>query len=382
MLIGIDGNEANEVRADIGERVGANVYAYELFREIYRLRKIGKINHDFVLYLKNPPAFDLPKENSWWKYKIIPGSGLWIIRKLMPTLLLKKKPDVFFSPNHYLPPITLMPKVCTIHDLGYLKFSGQFKKHDFWQLKYWTAISITISKYIIAVSKNTADDIVRHYPFASKKHIVVHHGYDKKRFNNNISYDVVRRVKKRYLIKGKYILFLGTLKPNKNIEGIIDAFNIICDYHKDNSIKLVISGKKGWLYNSIFNKVRHLKLGKKVIFTDFVDEKDKPALLFGAHLLISPSFWEGFGLHILESLACGTPVVASKVASIPEVVGKAAIYVNPIKPESISEGIIKVLSMNKLEYNKLVKMGIIQAGKFSWEKCARKTIGILEKAVK
>jgi len=382
MLIGIDGNEANEVRADIGERVGANVYAYELFREMYRLRKIGKINHDFVLYLKNPPAFDLPKENSWWKYNIIPGSGLWIIRKLMPTLLFKKRPDVFFSPNHYLPPITLMPKVCTIHDLGYLKFSGQFKKHDFWQLKYWTAISITISKHIIAVSKSTADDIVRHYPFASKKSIIVHHGYDKKRFNINIGNDVVRRVKNRYLISGKYILYLGTLKPNKNVEGIIDAFNIICNYHKEYSIKLVITGKKGWLYNSIFNKVRHLRLGKKVIFTDFVKEKDKPVLLKGAYILISPSFWEGFGLHLLESIACGTPVVVSKVASIPEVVGKAAIYVNPVKPESISEGIIKVLSMNTVEYNKLVKKGIKQAEKYSWERCARETIRILEKAVK
>jgi glycosyltransferase involved in cell wall biosynthesis len=267
-------------------------------------------------------------------------------------------------------------------DLGYLKFTGQFKKYDFWQLKYWTAISISISKYIISVSENTKKDIVRHYNKSSNKVIVVHHGYDKARFNTNIRDYDVRRVKKTYGITGDYILFLSTLKPSKNIEGIIDAYYKICSYNKDISVKLVIAGKKGWLFNSIFKKVKDLNLGKKVIFTDFIEEKDKPALLSGATLLISPSFWEGFGMHILESLACGTPVVISNVASIPEVVGGAGVFVNPESPESISKGIIKVLSMKEEEYNKIVKMGIKQADKYSWKKCARETIRILEKAVK
>ena len=134
------------------------------------------------------------------------------------------------------------------------------------------------------------------------------------------------------------------------------------------------------MYKEIYKKVTDLKLGKKVVFTDFVAENDKPALLKGAKVLISPSFWEGFGLHILEALACGTPVIVSRVASVPEVVGDAGIYVNPESTESISGAIQRVLAMNEVEYGKLVKKGLSQAGKFSWKVSAQKTLNILEKA--
>ena len=142
------------------------------------------------------------------------------------------KPDVIFSPSHYLPPVTFMPKVFTVHDLGYLRFSAQFKKYDFWQLKYWTAISVSISKYIIAVSNSSKGDIVRHYPFASKKIHVVHHGYDKERFNQKITNHVVRRVKKKYGIDKDYILFLSTLKPSKNVDGILEAYKLLLSERK------------------------------------------------------------------------------------------------------------------------------------------------------
>jgi len=380
MLIGIDGNEANEARADIGERVGVNQYAFEILWGLYRLNKGRKTKHDFIIYLKSRPKHDLPKENSFWKYKVIAGGGVWILRHLMPALL-RSRSDVFFSPSHYLPPVTGGPKVCTIHDLGYLKFTEQFKKYDFWQLKYWTAISITISKYIISVSKSTKQDIVRHYPFASKKVSVVHHGYDKNKFNTKITINDVRRVKKEYGISSDdYILFLSTLKPSKNIEGLLKAYKLLTTGHRSPATKLVIAGKKGWLYQSIFEKVKELNLEKDVIFTDFVSEKDKPALIFGAKVFVSPSFWEGFGIHVLEAMACGTPVVASKIASLPEVAGEAGIYVNPDGPDDIAEGLKKVLTMSSKEYNRQVERGLEQAEKFSWDKAARETLDVLEKA--
>ncbi len=371
MLIGIDGNEAN-----VEERVGVHQYAYEILWGIHRLNKEWKNDHQVIVYLKNLPKDDFPKENLFWKYQVIPGGGFWIIKKLMPHLLFNKtKPDVFFAPSHYLPPLTVVPKVCTIHDLGYLEFSGQFKKYDFWQLKYWTAISISISKYIIAVSNSTKEDIVRHYPFASKKIVVTHHGYDKNSFNPRISLSDVRRIKKKYSIVGDYVLIISTLKPSKNIEGLIEAYSSI-----SNKIKLVIVGKKGWLYQSIFDKVKRLGLKNKVIFTGYVPEKDKPPLIKGARVFILPSFWEGFGMDVLNAMACGTPVVVSKIASLPEVAGKAAIYIDPYKQRDLASGIKKVLSMSKGEYNKLINAGLKQAEKFSWDKAARKTLMILKKA--
>ena len=375
MVIGIDGNEAN-----IENRVGVNQYGFELLWGIYRLREEWGKKHKVIVYLKNSPLVDMPPESGYFRYKILSGGGLWIIKNLMSNLILDKdRPDVFFSPSHYVPPLSPVQRVCSIMDLGYLEFSGQFRKYDFWQLKLWSAWSIFVSKYVIAISNSTKEDIVRHYPFASKKVIVTPLAHDKKRFNTDISSDDVRRIKKKYSIVGDYVLFLSTLKPSKNVEGLLEAWKII--HKKWPEIRLVIAGKKGWLYGPIFEKAEKLNLQKKVAFIDFVPEHDKPALIFGAKIFILPSFWEGFGLDVLNAMACGTPVVVSNKGSLPEVVGNAGILINPDKPRDIAEGLDKVLSMNEIEYNRLVEKGLSQAKKFSWIYTAKQTIRILEKVV-
>ena len=380
MVIGIDGNEANE---EI--RVGVHQYAYELLWGLYKLQGSKKTNVLFDIYLKYPPLSDLPRERKGWKYKIIPGNRLWVISKLMPKLLFGERVGVFFSPSHYLPLFSKSSKVCTIHDLGYLKFSEQFKKRDYWQLLLWSAISIIISKYIITPSKSTAEDIVRHYPFARKKIKIVYHGYDNIKFTTKISEKHVRQITKKYRISKSYILFLSTLKPSKNIEGLLNSFKILKEEGRlsvngiVNDYQLVIAGKKGWMFEKIFEKVKDLRLEKDVIFTDYVEEDDKPALFTGARLFILPSFWEGFGMDVLNSLACGTPVVVSNVASLPEVAGKAGIYIDPNDTGSIAEGIGKVLALNDVEYSRLVQVGLRQVVNFSWEKSARETLNVLTK---
>jgi glycosyltransferase involved in cell wall biosynthesis len=372
MLIGIDGNEAN-----IKNRVGVNTYAYELIKNLWKLQDEWKDRHTLVIYLKEKPLSDMPEETANFKYKIIPGGGIWVLTKLMPSLFFAAdKPDVFFSPSHYLPPLAIMPKICSIMDLGYLEFSDQFPKKVFWQLKWWSATSIFISKAIITISNSTKSDIVRHYPFARGKIHVTHLAYDADEFNRDISVKDVRRVNEKYSIVDDYILYLGTLKPSKNIEGLIRAFVTI--KYKFSDIKLVIAGKKGWQYASIFKKVEELGLKDRVIFTDFVPEEDKPGLFAGAKAFVLPSFWEGFGLDILNAMACGVPVVASDVGSIPEVVGDAGILVDPKNVDSIAKGIKRVLSMTKLEYNSIVEKGLVQAKKFSWEETARETLKIIE----
>ena len=373
MLIGIDGNEAN-----IKNRVGVNQYAFELLKNIHKLQEEWKNRHKVIVYLSSRPQKDLPKENSGWKYKVIPGQKLWILTKLMPRLIInKEKLNVFFTPSHYVPLISAVPRICTIHDLGYLKFSGQFKKYDFWQLKYWTAISVFISKAIIAVSNSTKRDIVRHYPSVSDKIMVTQHGYDRNLFNTKINNNDVRRVKNKYSIVGDYVLFISTLKPSKNIEGLLEAWKLVLrDFP---NLQLIIAGKKGWLYKTIFKKVKDLKLENKIVFTDFISEEDKPALIFGAKVFTLPSFWEGFGMDALTSMACGTPTVVSDIEALREVAGKAGIFVDPYDTSDMAKGITKTLSMNKADYKGLVERGLNQADKFSWEDAARKTIKILEK---
>ncbi|MGA3291937.1 MAG: glycosyltransferase family 1 protein [Candidatus Microgenomates bacterium] len=371
MIIGIDGNEAN-----IENRVGVNTYAFELLKNLWKLQDEWKNSLKLIVYLRQEPLSGMPEETANFKYIVIPGGGMWILTKLMPRLIFNEdKLNVFFSPSHYAPPLAAMPRVCSIMDLGYLNFSGQFTKRDFWQLKVWSAISIFISKAIFAISNSTKMDIVRHYPFAKNKVYVTPLAYDSQKFNLAVSDKDVRRVGSRYSIVMDYVLYLGTLKPSKNIEGLIEAFSRL--KVKDSNLKLVIAGKKGWMYESIFKKVEKMGLEDTVIFTDFVPESDKPALIKGAKVFVLPSFWEGFGLDVLNAMACGVPVVVSNVGSLPEVAEDAGILVDPGNIDSIAEGIERVLSMTKLEYNRTIERGLSQAKKFSWEKTARETMKVL-----
>jgi glycosyltransferase involved in cell wall biosynthesis len=139
---------------------------------------------------------------------------------------------------------------------------------------------------------------------------------------------------------------------------------------------LVIAGKKGWMFEPIFEKVKKLGLTDKVVFTDFIPEEDKPGLIKGAKVFVLSSYWEGFGLDALNAMAAGVPVVVSNVGSLPEVVGNAGVLVDPTNIESISEGIGHVLSLPKSEYNSIVKKGLLQAEKFSWIRTAREVLKI------
>jgi glycosyltransferase involved in cell wall biosynthesis len=372
MIIGIDGNEAN-----VRNRVGVNTYAYELLWNLWKLQDEWKNKHTLIVYLKENPLSDMPEETANFRYKVIFSGGMWILMRLMPRLIFNiDRLDVFFSPSHYLSPFAIVPQVCSIMDLGYLEFSEQFTKKVFWQLKWWSAISIFVSKAIIAISNSTKDDIVRHYPFAKGKTYVTHLAYDTNQFNLNISEKDVRRVKEKYSIVDDYILYLGTLKPSKNIEGLIEAFNKVERNYPN--IKLVIAGKKGWLYQSIYEKVEKLGLNGKIVFTDFISEEDKSGLIKGAKMFVLPSFWEGFGLDALNAMASGVPIIVSSVGSLPEVVGDAGVQINPNSIDSIAKGIRSVLSMSKLEYNSMVSKGLVQAKKFSWEETARQTLKIIE----
>lgn len=383
ILIGIDGNEAN-----LEDRVGVNQYAFELLWSIWRLvpawnTKTHPIS--VTVYLRNSPIDDMPRPTEHFKYEVIGGGGVWIVTKLMPHLyrssVTKGRPDVFFTPSHYLPLFSPIPSVCSIMDLGYLESSAQFTKRDFWQLKYWTAWSMKVSKYIICISESTKQDIVRHYGTNPSKIVVTYPGYDKERYrvlSKPKERRLIETTKKRYSIVNDYVLFLGTLKPSKNLEGLLTAWKQIVNEFPQMS--LVVVGKKGWLYASIFAKIKELGLAEKVIFTDFVTEAEKALLLAGAKVFVLTSFYEGFGLTALEAMATGIPIVASNVGSIPEVVADAGVLVDPNNTDAIANAIGKVLKMGKKEYNRMVVKGLIQSKKFDWDETGRKTLEALIKA--
>lgn len=372
MIIGIDGNEANHKK-----RVGSNQYAAEVLKAIAKTNK----RHKWRIFLSDKPMSHMPMESRSWKYCVLPGPKPWIIRTLTPKLLFNSyKLDAFFSPTHYTPPVSRVPLICAVMDLEFLNNPGYLTRRDFWQLKYWTAWSVFVSKYIIAISESTKSQIHKYYPYAFRKVVVTPLGYDKKQFNSQISQSSIRRARDKYKVGSDYLLYLGTLKPNKNIEGIIRAFSTTKSKYE--GVKLVIAGKKGWLYEPIFKLVKNEGLTQRVVFTGFIDEEDKPGLVAGAKVLVAPSFWEGFGLHVLESMAIGTPVIVSDKGNLPELVGDAGIVVNPASDEEIAQGMDKILSMSAADYSKIKRRSMAQAKKFSWEQTAKQTITTIERLQK
>lgn len=382
MQIGIDGNEAN-----VKNRVGTGEYALELLGQFAKNK-----SHHFSIYLKEDPIGDLPKETANFKYQVIGPKNFWTQFALPISLTFGKKPDVFFSMAHYGPRFSSVPYVVTIHDLSYLHFPQLFKKNDLYQLTNWSKYSILNSAHVIAPSNSTKDDILKNYHVKSSKVTVTYEGYDKNRFKPQPKAKITQ-VLKKYKIAGDYLIFVGTLQPRKNIERLIEAFASIAHSSQfivnssNNSVnrerstqnfQLVIVGKLGWLYGSIFAKVKALGITKNVVFTDFVPDADIPGLISGAKVYINPSLWEGFGIPVIEAQACGVPVVASNTSSLPEIVGDSAIQVDPESVQSIAKGIEKVLTSEKTSSD-LVKKGLVNAKRFSWQECAQKTLAVLEK---
>ena len=361
MKIALVGYEAN-----IKNRVGSNQYAFELIKAIYQLDK----KNQYTIYLPTPPLSDLPKERKNWQYRLVGPRKLWNIFGL-PRALFQQKPDLVFNPGHYSPLFSFAPLVVSIMDLGYLRFPEQFTKPIYWKLKFWTGLSIKRARHIFAISKSTKNDIIENYRVSPDRITVTYPGYDKDRFKVQGSGFKADKIKKKYKIKGDYILFLSTLKPNKNVEGLLTAFKLV----GRKNLRLVIAGRKGWLFKTIFAKVKELGLEDKVIFTGFVAEEDVPTLMREAEAFILPSFWEGFGIPVIEAMACGTPVVVSNAGSLPEVVDKVGIVVDPYQPKEIAQGIEKAIKNKEI----LIKKGLKQAEKFSWQECARKTIKVLER---
>ena len=361
MKIALIGYEAN-----VTHRVGSNQYAFELLKALYRE---DHKNH-YTVFLPSPPLSDLPKPRDNWQYKIVGPKRFWNILGL-PLALFRYHPklDVVFNPGHYCPLFSPAPLVVSIMDLGYLKFPQHFPKVTYWKLKFWTALSIKRAKNLLTISQRTKNDIIKHYQIEPKKITVAYPGYDQDKFKKKVSEQEIKEVKDRYKIKDDYLLFLSTLKPSKNIEGLLEAFAQL----KDQNLSLVIAGKKGWMFETVFAKVKDLDLVEKVIFTDFVPDDDVPALLTGAKVFVLPSFWEGFGIPVVEAMVVGTPVVVSNVGSLPEVVGEAGVIVDPKSPQDIARGIKEAFKKRE----ELIGRGFKQVSQYDWGKCARKVLKVL-----
>lgn len=287
--------------------------------------------------------------------------------------------DKFFSPHIFL---TANQKKCeritTFHDLSFEKYPEFYSKgKNFWHFSMKPKKQAQKADKIIAVSDSTKQDLIEIYGINPQKIKVIYSGLSPL-LKRQVTEEKKREVTKKYHLSENYILYLGTLEPRKNISSIIKAFakSKQSGFLKNNKIKLVIAGTKGWLYQEIFNTAKELNLKEEIIFSDFIKEEDKPALYEMAQLFIYPSFYEGFGFPPLEAMARKVPVITSNISSIPEAVEDAALIINPCNIDEIKQAMEKILSDKKLA-QKLTERGTEKINKFNWEKCGRETLDFI-----
>jgi len=363
MLIGIDGNEAN-----VNQKLGSNVYAFELIKALSEI----KSENEYKIYLRETPKQNLPNKSEKLSYKVLKPKKLWTRWRLPSDLYLSKpQPNLFFTPGHYSPRFSPCPTVCSILDLSFLTYPKSFKPLVLRQLKKWTFLSAKNAAHILTISQATKKDIISKYKIPSSKITVTYPGISDQ-FRTTPTSTQIQQVKSKYKINSNYLIFIGTQQPKKNLNRLIKAFNQL----SIPNLRLVIVGKI-WKQ---FAKQKHSFKSASIIKTGFVPNADLSSLIKGARGLILPSLYEGFGFPVAQAMALGTPTVVSNVSSLPEIVGDSGIQVNPLSVNSIAQGIKQVLSLSSEKKVKLINNAKKRAQEFSWEKCAQKTMEVLNEA--
>ncbi|MBQ2264399.1 MAG: glycosyltransferase family 4 protein [Oscillospiraceae bacterium] len=280
-----------------------------------------------------------------------------------------KKADVTHFFNYIVPPFVHGKTVVTVHDMVYRAYPETVRGRTKHMLDLGLVKSMQRADRIVTDSEFSKREIIKYYPAFAGKIRVVPCGVDTKRFHPETDAGKITQVREKYGITGEYFLYLGTLEPRKNLERLLDAYAVFAK-RRENPARLVLAGGKGWLYDGIFAKVQQLGLEEYVIFTQYIDAADMCALMSGALAFTFPSIYEGFGMPPLEAMACGTPVLVSDAASLPEVTGESAVIVKPDSTESIAEGLERLFTDAALR-NRLSAEGLERAAAFSWERSAR-----------
>lgn len=368
MIIGMDAS-----RLAVAARTGTEQYTWEL------LAALGAIDrtNQYRLYCNQRPR-TLPPLPSRFALEALPFPRAWTHARLSLEMCARP-PDVLFVPAHALPMIPAPRSVVTIHDLG---FEHHPEAHTLAQRIYhplFTRLSARRATRIIAISEATKRDLIRFYGTPADKIAVIYHGVHP-RFRPVADSADRQAIQGRYGITQPYFLFVSTVQPRKNVARLIEAFARAHDeLPPSQQPELVLAGKRGWLTEAIERRAAELNVADAVRFVGYVSDADLPALLSGAMAYVVPSLFEGFGMTVLEAQACGTPVLASNVSSLPEVVGDAGLLVDPLDVAAIAEALVRLASDADLR-DRLRQRGLEHVKGWTWERSARETLAVLTAA--
>jgi len=264
--------------------------------------------------------------------------------------------------------------VVTVHDIIPWSFAGVSTRLDTLIYRHWLPRRLPKTDAIVTVSQASKQDILKYIRVEPDHVNVVYSGVAKTYQPSN--QQQIDDIKRKYEIPNTYILYVGSVEERKNLERVLTSFAQIKE--KGVTQQLVIVGPQKWKYEQIIQTLNTLNLNQDVIFTGYVDEGDLPVLYSGADLFVFPSLYEGFGLPVIEAMACGTPVVTSNVSSLPEVAGEAALQVDPYNVEDIANAMYQVLTDPALQKT-LSEKGLAHVEQFKWEHSARATKAIYQR---
>jgi glycosyltransferase involved in cell wall biosynthesis len=293
---------------------------------------------------------------------------------IAPFSIVRHRPDILLCPLNVVPLAAACPTVVTVHDLAFMRLKTHRSSRRSY-LSYMTRVSVKRSAHIIAVSDFTRNEVIEVLDTPAQRITAIPNGVDRSMVAPDKASLAQWRAKNN--LTEEFILFVGTLEPRKNLIGLIEAYAKV---RQTRQVPLVVVGAPGWCFTPIYDAVRRLKLEEHVRFEGFVADHDLPFYYAAAAAFVYPSLYEGFGLPPLESMAIGTPVVTSNVASLPEVVGDAALLVPPHSTDALAAAMVRILCDEPLRA-RLRSAGITQANAFSWETCADAVLNVLKSAV-
>jgi len=365
---------ALDVSQIVYQGTGVGRYTAELTKHLLQL----KTGHQFIFYagsLRTRHLINSFRTQSPWNqatWKLTPFSPQ-ISDFLFNRLNLPLDPFVgqidLFHASDWTHPRLQIPTVTTVHDLVFLKYPQTLPSLIVKTQTRRLQRVIKFADHIIADSMSTKNDLVKTYQLDPDKISVIylaHADHFKPQSHTEID-----RVKTKYHLPSPYLLSLNTQEPRKNLQKAIEAFKAYLVAYPKTNLELVLVGRHGWGAKLTQNNPRIKLLG-------FVPDEDLPALYSGAQAFIYPSLYEGFGLPVLEAMACGTPVVVSNTSSLPEVVGSAGILVDPSNVFELKEAIQRALTRHDF----LSQQSLQQASQFSWQKTAQQTLFVYEKIIK
>lgn len=275
------------------------------------------------------------------------------------SLFFRRRMDITHFFNFLVPPGVRGKTVATVHDTAFLVYPDTVRTRTRLLLKWNMRRSLRRADRVVTVSEFTRDELTRFYGVAPEKVRVIHNCVDSARFRADLSEKEIARRKSAYRLPEEYLLYVGTLEPRKNLVRLVEAYAAFRQKHRE-APALVLAGRNGWMYESIYQKVEELGLQDSVHFPGYVDEKDKPYLIAGAKIFVFPSLYEGFGIPVLEAMACGVPVLTSNTSSLPEVCENAALLVAPQDSDAIAKGLARLYTDEALR-EQLIERGLARA---------------------